>query len=485
MPNNNSIDLSQGAVRIGAPPDHSVLTKEDEIIPFMEQLNADIHNKRLATLLAKTPFVFGKDGVKITETDDEIQYMTMTPSFAENLPEGISAVDEHGRQKVCRVIKPIYGMKQAGHLWHRTLNEYLVDKANMTRCSADPCVYVRREDDGRAIVIGTYVDDLTIASNDPAYRDQFVSALGKTFAITDEGPLADIVNVQIQPNTDKSVTIHQRAYIEKLAAAYLGDLTTRTQYKNPAHGDLPGLVEQAVESSATAPADLVHSYQSLVGALLYCAVSTRPDISYAVGMLCRAMTKPTQELLAAAQRVLIYLSVTKDLGITFEANDSDAMEVSGFSDSDWAVKHSTSGYLFRLAKGAVSWKSAKQPSVALSSTEAEITAASYAGAEAIYLRNLLEEIGFKQPEPTTLHVDNQGAVFISKYAGHSHSKMKHVARRHFFVRELVQDGKLRVSFVRTDDNVADLFTKPLVTRKFQELRDLAMNIKQRTPVVGT
>ena len=254
-----------------------------------------------------------------TLPDDEIQYMTMTPSFAENLPEGISAVDEHGRQKVCRVIKPIYGMKQAGHLWHRALNDYLVNRAGFSRCSADPCVYFRRDDFERTLVIGTYVDDLTICSNDPAYREEFVSDLGKEFSITDEGPLADVVNIQIQPNKDGSVTIHQKAYIEKLAETYLGDLATRTQYKNPAHGDLPKLVEQAVEAATAASPDLLHAYQSIVGALLYCAVSTRPDISYAVGMLCRTMTKPTPELLAAAQRVLIYLSITKDLGITFGA----------------------------------------------------------------------------------------------------------------------------------------------------------------------
>ena len=154
------------------------------------------------------------------------------------------------------------------------------------------------------------------------------------------------------------------------------------------------------------------------------------------------------------------------------------------TDSDWAVKHSTSGYIFRVARGAISWLSQKQGSIALSSTEAEIYAASSGGTEAVFLRSLLEEMGFEQPAPTELRVDNQGAVFTSKYAGHSHSKMKHVARRHFFIRELVQDGKVNVSFIRTDDNIADLFTKPLVTRRFQELRDLAMNIKPRKPKAG-
>ena len=153
----------------------------------------------------------------------------------------------------------------------------------------------------------------------------------------------------------------------------------------------------------------------------------------------------------------------------------------GFSGASvWIDDHSVSS-IFSVFGGAISWLSQKQKSISLSSTESEIVAASLGGAEAIFLRSMLEEMGFEQPEPTEMHVDNQGAVFTAKYAGHSHSKMKHVARRHFWVRELVQNGQLRVSFIRTDYNVADLFTKALPTPRFLELRDKAMNIKQRTP----
>ena len=152
----------------------------------------------------------------------------------------------------------------------------------------------------------------------------------------------------------------------------------------------------------------------VVGAILYCSVCTRPDIAYATGMLCRAMTKPTPELFAAAERVLLYLERTKDLGLTFKSGDVSAIALEGMSDSDWAVRRSTSGYVFSISGGAVSWKSTKQSSVSLSSTEAEIQAASIAGTEAVYLRSMLDEMGFPQEEPTELRVDNKGAVFTSK-----------------------------------------------------------------------
>lgn len=186
------------------------------------------------------------------------------------------------------------------------------------------------------------------------------------------------------------------------------------------------------------------------------------------------MIKPTPELYRAAERVLIYLISTKELGLNY---DSGATAVaSGLSDSDWAAKHSTTGWLFSLGSAVVSWRSAKQGSVALSSTEAEVVAASYAACEAVYLRALLLDLGFEQTEATELGVDNQGAVHIAKNAGASHTRMKHVARRHFFVRELVADGTITVKFVPTDANVADLFTKPLSAKRFVELRNAAMNI---------
>ena len=287
--------------------------------------------------------------------------------------------------------------------------------------------------------------------------------------------------MQVQPNTDGSVTLHQASYIDKMAKLYLGTHSNMKSFKNPSRGDLPELVEAALGPDAEPPtAEQVTSFQSFIGALLYAAVSTRPDIAYPVGMLCRAMAKPTPELFAAAEQVLIYLVGTKDIGVTFDASDTEPI-LSGRSDSNWATRHSTTGYIFSVFNGAISWVCKKQPTIALSSTEAEIVSASASASEAVYLRTLLEELGFPQSEPTELRVDNQGVVFAATYPGHSHTKMKHVERRHFFVRELVQNGKLNVTYISTDDNVADIFTKPLATKRFKELRDKAMNIKQRTP----
>ena len=214
--------------------------------------------------------------------------------------------------------------------------------------------------------------------------------------------------------------------------------------------------------------------QATVRAFLFLRgpLQTRPDIAYAVGMLCRCMSCPSSELLEAARRVLYYLESTASLGLTYSA---DQAQLYGMSDSDWATKHSTTGWVFMYNQACVTWNSSKQSSVALSSCEAEIMAASDAGKEAKFLRNFLSELGLGDPSPTALHVDNQAARDLA-YNPEHHKRTKHIDRRHFFVRELVEDKVLEVPFVRTADNIADFFTKWFNANDFVALRDYIMNV---------
>ena len=188
-------------------------------------------------------------------------------------------------------------------------------------------------------------------------------------------------------------------------------------------------------------------------------------------MLCRAMSKPTDLLMTAALRVLAYLSRHKHVGLRYTPC---AQPLEGFADADWAVRHSQSGFLFRLGRAAVSWGSKKQVSVALSTCEAEIMAASEAAKEAVHLRSLYNELTQSEAGPTRLHLDCKAAIDTA-YNPEHHSKLKHVQRRHFFIRQVVEDHHIIVPYVETDKNLADFFTKPLPARKFFELRKAIMN----------
>ena len=205
---------------------------------------------------------------------------------------------------------------------------------------------------------------------------------------------------------------------------------------------------------------------------MYCSTNTRPDIAYIVGMLCRAMSKPTPALLSAAFHTVAYLGHTRDLGLHYSAARAD---LKGLSDANWAVKHSTTGYTFLFRSAAISWASKKQKSIALSSCEAEIMAASDAAKEGVYMDRFVSELGFGTGKPVELGVDNTAARDLA-YNPQHHDRTKHIQRRHFFIREMVEEGRLVVPFVRTSDNLADFFTKPLNPEHFVQFRAEIMNL---------
>ena len=407
-----------------------------------------------------------------------------------------------GIERMCVVTKPVYGMAQAGRRWQRSLFPWLTgwnadaaEGAPRLRQSVfDTCVFFchhtvstpsgpRRE----VLLVGCYVDDLFILSShtdEHSLYHTFTSDLASRWDVEDEGEVTDLLSVEIE-REDDHIHLRQSNYVRKLVDTYAPNgvptspfgadypLSAHPLSRTPADDTLPQLVLTAVEQSASdVDPSLLRAYQSLVGALLYCAVNTRPDVAYSVGMLCRAMGKPTPELYLAGLRVLYYLHHHRDIGLRYGASDLD---MTGMSDSDWAVRHSTTGYVFTYALAAISWGSKKQPTIALSSCEAEIVALSESAKESVYLSDFLAELGFAARSPTQLATDNTGARDLS-YNPEHHDRVKHVERRHFFIRELVEEKRVVVPFVRTHANMADFFTKPLSGKNFFRLRNAIMNV---------
>ena len=387
------------------------------------------------------------------------------------------------RPRVWKVNKPVYGMAQAGRRWQRSLFSWLTSYG-FQPCSADSCVFTLRRQTATPagprqdiVIIGCYVDDLFILYNEDdkdSLYSQFTSDLSKRWDVDDEGEVSDLLNVEISRN-DGGATLKQTTYIEKLVKTWLPDgVPTSFQFNSAPHSeDIQAKVLDALSTTDPPDPDLLKRYQSLVGSLLYAATNTRPDIAYSVSMLCRAMARPTPALFDAGLRIICYLFRHRHIGLFYESGKST---LSGMSDADWAVKHSTSGFVFTMSKAAISWGSKKQQSVALSSCEAEIVAASEAAKEAIYLDRLYDELGFKEGnDPIKLFLDNKAAI-DSSYNPENHARTKHIDRRHYFVRELVEEGRLVVPFVSTADNYADFFTKPLKPVRFFHLRNLIMNV---------
>ena len=390
------------------------------------------------------------------------------------MPQGYETTGADGRPNVLRIEKPIYGMAQSGRRWQRTIFPWLTDYG-FTQSKYDPCIFFLKKQ-SETILLGCYVDDLLICTSrtdkDSVFR-HFISALGDRWEIDDEGEAVDLLNVHFT-KSDTGIILHQKPYIESLVQRYAPDGIPLSFQKNwtPCNGDLPELVRRAMSDTSERAKDLLKSYQSLVGALLYCATNTRPDIAYSMGMLCRAMSKPTQPLLKAALRVLYYLARHADIGLHYEADPS---AIAAYSDSDLGTQYSTTGWDIRWQRATISYGSKKQLSVATSSCHAEIIAASEAAKEAKFFREFSEELGFPQSEPTKLLVDNSATVNLS-YNPEYHNRTKHIDRRHFYVRELVEEHVIRVQYVNTADNLADFFTKPLPPKTFFKLRDSIMNV---------
>ncbi|KAG2758790.1 hypothetical protein Pcac1_g29117 [Phytophthora cactorum] len=214
-------------------------------------------------------------------------------------------------------------------------------------------------------------------------------------------------------------------------------------------------------------------YRNAVGCLMYLMVGTRPDLAAAVGVLSQFAADPCPTHWQALKRVFRYIQGTKTHGIEFQGSCEDGLQ--GYSDADWAgdieSRRSTSGYAFMMNGGCISWRSKKQRTVALSSTEAEYMALSEATQEAVWLKVFLCELGeMANDEAVKIYEDNQGSIALAKNP-EFHKRTKHIDIRYHFVREKVEDGQVVLQYVSTTDMLADIMTKPIPATQFGVLRN--------------
>nr|XP_041633477.1 secreted RxLR effector protein 161-like [Drosophila kikkawai] len=207
-----------------------------------------------------------------------------------------------------------------------------------------------------------------------------------------------------------------------------------------------------------------YPYQSLIGSLMFLAVSTRPDIAFAVNFLSQFNSNYSAEHWKASKRILRYLKGTKMLGLLFKKTGDDLY---GLVDADWGSnlsdRRSYSGQAFILAGASISWEARKQRTVALSSTESEYLAMSEAVKEALYLKALLNRIG-STCDSVRIFNDNQSAQQLVKGFGF-HPRTKHIDVRHHFIQEKEKSGDITVAYMPTEKMPADVLTKGLCSSK--------------------
>ncbi|KAI3649368.1 hypothetical protein MP228_005777, partial [Amoeboaphelidium protococcarum] len=334
---------------------------------------------------------------------------------------------------------------------------------------ADHCLFYRKEDDA---LILAHVDDMLLGIKGIDQAQKLKKDIASMIEITDLGPASYFLGLHIERDRQaKTILLHQHRFIAELLEDYQMSLV------KPAPTPMDSTVSLSLQDcpQTKEEQELMQDipYQQVVGALLYTACATRPDISAAVGKVCKFSSNPGQKHWTAVKRICKYLKGTSKLGIQLGGEHGTVIQ--GWSDADWAGdtdgRKSTGGYLFKLANSPVSWQSKLQNIVALSSCESEYIALSNSAQEAIWLRRLLQEIGWTQDAATLIHEDNQGAIAVIN-GNKTHSRTKHIDVRHHFIRTCVRDGHLRVVYCPTDLMLADILTKPLPTQKFLALRDM-------------
>jgi len=305
--------------------------------------------------------------------------------------------------------------------------------------------------------------------------------LAKHFRIKDLGRVAKFLGIEVIHHPSlRSIELSQRHYIRELVEKFQPPPGT---VPTPVAGGAVFTASDSPQSHEEEKAMLGTPYRELVGSLMYISTGTRPDISFAVSNLSRFLSNPGQRHWNQALRVLQYLRCSEDLVIRYCHNsDGDGNLLVGYTDSDWAGdidrRRSTSGYIFTMCGGPISWKSRLQPIVATSSTEAEYVATMPACQDAVWLRRLLCELGLPQSAPTLLRMDNLGALAISKHPK-AHQRTRHIDLRFHYIRECIKDGHVCTEWVPTGENLADAFTKALTPEIFSKLL-LMMGMTRRS-----
>ena len=393
-----------------------------------------------------------KQGYNITQADVVTAFLHafMEEEVYMDQPEGFVQKDENGEPLVCLLLKSIYGLKQAGRNWNKFLDTWF-KKNKLKVGGADPCLYIYKDDLGNFLAIGIHVDDFLIIDNNPELRQKFIEDMSKSFKLDFLGDAKWVLQVKIT-RTPNSITIDQSKYIK--------DVLEKFEMTNCKPASTP-MEKEIVKSDLKCDKS---EYMSLVGSLIYVAVVTRPDISFAVSTVSQSMSDPCMSDFIAAKRILRYLKGTIDLGIIYSNINAENNCLLGFSDSDWAgdkvTRKSTTGYVFLFANAAISWSSRKQPTIALSSTEAEYMAGCGAVQELIYLRMLFHDLGHLKDGPTLLFQDNQGAINLA-IDFFSTKRTKHIDVKYHFIRQHIEEGRVKVNYISTTKMIADCLTKPV------------------------
>ena len=325
--------------------------------------------------------------------------------------------------------------------------------------NSDHTLFLKKRGDLVTCLI-IYVDDMIITGSDKEEMTDLRDKLFREFEMKDLGRLRYFLGIEVL-RSKRGIFISQRKYIL--------DLLAETGLLDCKPAESPMVVNHKLQIVEGAEFTDREQYQKLVGKLIYLS-HTRPDIAYAVGVVSQFMHNPQVDHMDAALRIVRYLKHSPGRGVLFRKNGH--LRIQAYTDADWAGnpndRRSTSGYFTLVGGNLVTWKSKKQKVVAMSCAEAEFQGIARGVAEVLWLGKLLGELGFPQKEACDLMRDNKAAINISENSV-QHDRTKHVEVDRHFIKEKLEAGILSLPFVRSEEQLADILTKAIPTKSFEEV----------------
>ncbi|CAI7840644.1 unnamed protein product [Closterium sp. NIES-53] len=375
-------------------------------------------------------------------------WLCRPPGFTESFPAGIQ----------WSLRRPGYILRQAPCEWNNTLRTTLA-ALGFAPPTADPSLFLRTDTSLPPFYVLVYVDDLVFSTADNEAVTLVKLELQKRHTCTDLGELRNYLGLQITRDRARcTITLTQSHMVHRVLQRFGFKFSSpQPTPLSTGHSLSAPPSNESVEPSGP--------YPELVGCLMYSMTCTQPDLVYPISLLARYVAPGRHRKVHwdAAKRVLRYLCSTSGMGLVLGGRGS--VVLTGHADASWvddsATQRSSQGCTFSLGSGSVSWRSTSSSSVLSSSCEVEIYARAMAARELRWLTYLLIDLGEQPRSPLVLYVDNKAIIALCQEHRMEH-KTKHIALRYFLARELQQRGQLRLAYVATRANTADIFTKALL-----------------------
>lgn len=466
LPNGKTIVGSKWIFKIKYNADESIMKYKARVVAqgFSQKYGQD-YDEVFAPVVKPTTIrillnIASKENMEVIHYDFKTAFLnaTLNEEIYMKPPDGMKNEVTNG---VCKLNKSIYGLKQAAKLWNNTIDD-LLKQLGFKAGEMDSCLYYKDEKEKMYVLV--YVDDILIACKNLDLIKEVEHEIKTRYNIDCLGNIKYYLGIEIIKDYKGIYHLHQKSYIMKILKLY--NMETAKSSRIPM--DVNYFKNETIENKVAFENPEI--YRSAIGKLLYLSVHSRPDISVATIILARKVSNPTKGDWTELKRILKYLRGTIDYTIKLGDIKMEKNILYGFSDADWANdtqnRKSNTGYLFIFNGGIIQWRSKKQDTVALSSTDAELIALTSTTAEAIYLKDLIMNDFKIEIKGITIYEDNQPCLKWVE-TGQITDRSKYIGVKIKFIHEIKENKTVSFEYCNTNNMIADFLTKPINGEKLE------------------